>query len=64
MELDPQCPANTEALKGDESTEKDATSKEETTLPKLSAQEYRQFNHMAEHMNLYVSIGQHVTQGC
>ena len=60
MELDPQCPANAEDMKKDGSAEKDVSSKEEPTLPKLSSQEFRQFNHVAEHMNLYVSTLQHL----
>jgi hypothetical protein len=58
MELDPQCPANSKTSNDGNPAENASASKEEVTLPKLSPQEFRQWNHMADHMNLYVSLNQ------
>ena len=54
MELDPQCPADVKASKSEQENENDKSKTDETTLPKLSPQEFRQWNHMADEMNLYV----------
>jgi hypothetical protein len=59
MELDPQCPADVKASKSEEETKNDESKMEATALPKLSPQEFRQFNRMADEMNLYVSKSLH-----
>ena len=41
-------------------TEASVPNQEEKALPKLSAQEFRQYNRMAEHMNYFVSICTHL----
>ena len=43
-------------------TEASVPKQDEQALPKLSAQEFRQYNRMAEHMNYFVSMSISFTQ--
>lgn len=53
MELNPQCPVDSKASKSEHASE-NAACESDASLPKLSPQEFRQWNHMADHMNLFV----------
>lgn len=50
--------------KSDKPTEVAAPNKEEQALPKMSPQEFRVFNRMAEHMDMFVSWTAHTQQCC